>query len=260
MTLNQKQAVKLAEEGNVERLRDEAIKEYAKVLGLSSEEIMKIEVKANQSVETAHALLEPRIIEYNPNISGSGNYSADYLLAESIYEEVMHILTTYETIKDSHGAHRNLDAGEWTMWDWAVHEIMGGFHRIVDEKFDLERSFKKSEKDLWNEPFPPNMDFGTVKNAIYHFAGYRIAASIGRDIDEIRKIARMSSKELRQRFPVEDEEWEINKELMRPNGSKGYYVLWDKQGWEAEQVTFQRGDNYWYQAFDDENNPYWKKA
>jgi hypothetical protein len=259
MVLTQKQVVKLAEEGNMQRLRDEAIKEYAKVLGLNREEIMKISIEMNPKASSASADLETRTIEYNPNISGSGNYSADYMLAESIYEEVMHMLTTYETFKESHGTHRNLDITEWTMWHRAVHEIMGGFHRIVDEKFDLERSFKKSEKHLWSEPFPPNMDFETVRSAIYHFAGYKIAASIGRDIEEIRKIARMSSKELRDRFPVEDEDWEINKELIRPEKDETYWVLWDKKGWEAEQITFQKGDNLWYQEFED-GDPVWTKA
>jgi hypothetical protein len=77
-------------------LRDNAIKEYVKVLNLTPDEIGNISLEKSNDVSTSS--IEGRTILFNPSPKPDLGFSAEYLLAESIYEEVFHILTNYETL------------------------------------------------------------------------------------------------------------------------------------------------------------------
>lgn len=186
---------------------------------MNQDEIGKISLKKDESVRTSS--VKNRTILVNPTLDSDLGFSGDYLLAESIYEEVFHIITNYETLKKSHGKERR-KVGQDTFWDFCAHEIFGGFSRIVDEKWELERSFKKSRKDLIEaEDLKP---YRTIHGALYHHIGYKIAAEAGNEntIDTVRELSRRTDDELRSRFSEQIEE--LREFLALPDREFGYFI------------------------------------
>lgn len=212
-------AVKLAEEGEIEQLKKHALKEYSEVLSLNPSEIGKIHLEKSREVSTSST--DSRKILFNPSPSPELGFSGEYLLAESIYEEVFHILTNYETLQESHGEKRKA-VGTGTFWDFCAQEIFGGYSRLVDDKWNLERSFMKNRKDLVDsEELKP---YRKIHGAIYHYIGYEIAAeSEGNNpVQSVRKLSRETNRELRSQFSDLIEE--LREFLAFPDKKFGYFI------------------------------------
>ena len=221
--LSENQATSLAKEGKVEELKNHALEEYAEVLNLTHDEIGRIQLEKTKEVSTSST--KGRKILFNPSPDPELGFSGEYLLAESIYEEVFHILTNSETLQESHGKNRR-EVGEGTLWDFCAHEIFGGYSRIVDDKWNLERSFKKSRKDLVDsEELKP---YRTIHGAIYHYIGYEIAAESGKDntVESVRDLSRKTNNELRSQFADLIEE--LREFLVFPGKNFGYFIDFDR--------------------------------
>lgn len=217
--LNEKEAVALVKQNQVEELRDQAVKEYAKVLKISYDEIRRMPLEVDKDTSTAST--ESRTIYYNPSPNSDLGFSGDYLLAEAIHEEVFHILTNHETIQESHGRSRK-EVNNGIFWDFCAQEIFGGFSRLVDEKWELERSFDKFRRDLIEaEDLKP---YRKIRSAIYHYIGYKLAAKSGREnaIGTVRELSRMSNEELKSNFTNSIEE--IREFLALPDREFGYFI------------------------------------
>jgi hypothetical protein len=92
----------------------------------------------------------------------------------------------------------------------------------VEDKWNLERSFKKSRRDLVDsEELKP---YREIHGAIYHYIGYEIAAESGskNPVQAVRKLSRKTNDELRSEFSDIIEE--IREFLAFPDKEFGYFI------------------------------------